>query len=190
MGKLHYFTLLLIVILIAIASGGLLESLSKKPIIQREEPGKTADYFVEKFTIRTLDRNGQLTHSIRGDRLMHYPHDQSVEIDKPQISVFAKKQKLAFSATADKGTYFRTDNRMDLHSNIVLQKLSTGAAPLEMTASSLSIFPEQQKLISTEKVTVRQGKHVIESTGLDARMDKGTIHFLSRVKSRYVLADK
>ena len=59
MGKLHYLTALLLIILLAIVSGWIFESIDKSPVLTKEKLRHDPDYFLKNFTATTMDNKGK-----------------------------------------------------------------------------------------------------------------------------------
>ncbi len=49
--------------------------------VQRRDP----DYQMERFSIKTFDGSGRLKSEVYGERALHYPHTDTLEIDQVRI---------------------------------------------------------------------------------------------------------
>jgi len=89
------FRIWLIVIFLAIlafASFWTMEMLRKQSHAQlpcscrKNEP----DYFVENFNFIRLPNNGQSNYHITGQKLLHYPENENIQIIRPEIHTYSK----------------------------------------------------------------------------------------------------
>ena len=63
---------------------------------QRHDP----DYWVERFEVRRFDIDGQLQHTLVGDKLVHYPDDDTAIVTAPHISYLQKPPRATASCMA------------------------------------------------------------------------------------------
>ena len=49
---------------------------------QRHDP----DYIVERFELRRFDVGGKLQHTLVGERLLHYPDDDTTVVTAPRLT--------------------------------------------------------------------------------------------------------
>ena len=93
MSRLHYLTALLIVILLAIASGRIFESFEKSPILTKEKARHDPDYFLHNFTATTMNAKGMPAYKVTAEHLEHYPDDNSMKLQTPFISFYENNIK-------------------------------------------------------------------------------------------------
>lgn len=191
MSKLHYLTALLIVILLAIASGWIFESIEKNPILTKEKVRHNPDYFLTHFTATTMDASGKPAYKVTAKHLEHYPDDDSMKLQSPFFSFYENNIK-TWTAQSHEATVVKNGEKIHLSGNVVLNqiKISTKDIPAILTAEQLTIEPKKDIAYTKSKINLRKGKNTIDAVGMRADLNKGRIEFLSNTRSHYVSTDK
>ena len=190
MGKLHYLTALLLIILLAIVSGWFFKSIEKVPVLTTEKLRHDPDYFLKGFTATTMDKTGKPVYQIKARHLEHYPDDDSMKPQQPLFSFYENNIK-TWTAQANEAVILKNNEKIHLTGKVVLKQiLSTNKAPMILTAEQLTIEPEQNIAHTKSKIKLTQGKNSIKATGMRADMNENRIEFLSRTRSHYVLPAK
>ena len=191
MSKLHYLTALLLVILLAIASGWVFESIEKNPILTKEKVRHTPDYFLDGFTATTIGKNGKPTYKVKAKRLEHYPDDDSMKLQYPQFSFYENNIK-TWTAQAHEALVVQNGEKIHLSGEVILNqiKISKKDIPAILTAEQLTIEPNQDIAHTKSKIKLRRGKNTIDAVGMRADLNKGRIEFFSKTRSHYVPVEK
>lgn len=192
MGKLHYFTALLVVILLAIASTWVFESIKKNPFIKKEIVRHDPDYFLENFTATTMDLQGKLNYKVTAIYLEHYPDDNSMTLQYP-IFTFYKNEVKRWTARADEALIFQETKTIYLTGNVVMIQLANKKENLKLatlTAEQLTIEANENRLHTKTKIKLVQGNNHIQAVGMKADMSINKIEFLSKTRSHYASPEK
>ena len=123
MGKLHYLTALLLIILLAIASGWIFESIEKNPIGKKEKARHDPDYFLKNFTATTMNDKGKLAYIVKAEHLEHFPDNNSMVLQQPNIS-FYKKNTLNWTAQSNKAIVLESDDTINLSGSVSLNQVN------------------------------------------------------------------
>ena len=191
MAKLHYLTALLLIILLAIVSGWVFESIEISPILTKEKLRHDPDYFLKNFTATTIDNKGNPAYQIKAQHLEHYPDDDSMKLQKPLFS-FYKNNIKTWTAQANEALITQNNEKIYLTGQVILKKVSPdkNIAPMLLTAGQLTIEPEKNLAYTKTKINLQKGDNTIQATGMRADMNKNRIEFLSKTRSHYVLPAK
>jgi len=190
MGKLHYLTALLLIILLAIVSGWVFESIDKNPILPTEKLRHNPDYFLKEFTATTMDKSGKPAYQIKASHLEHYPDDGSMKLESPFITFYENNIK-SWTAQANEAIILKDNEKIHLTGDVVLKQIvNTKNIPMTFSAAQLTIEPKQNLAYTKSKIKLIQGSNVIQATGMRADMNKNRIEFLSKTRSHYVLPTK
>ena len=191
MGKLHYLTVLLLIILLAIVSGWVFESIDIKPILTKEKLRHDPDYFLKNFTATTINKSGKPAYQIKAHYLEHYPDDDSMMLQQPLFSFYEKDIKV-WTAKANEAHILKNNEKIHLIGQVVLNKVSSNknSASMILTAERLTIEPEKNIAYTKTKVNLQKGRDSIQAIGMRADMSKNRIEFLSKTRSYYVLPAK
>ena len=190
MSKLHYLTALLLIILLAVVSGWVFESIEQNPILTTKKLRHNPDYFLKDFTATTMDETGKPAYQVKAHYLEHYPDDDSMKLQQPIISFYENNIK-AWTAQANEAVILKNNEKIHLKGKVVLtQIVSTKKAAMIFTAEQLTIEPKQNIAYTTSKIKLIKGANVIQAIGMRADMNKNKIEFLSKTRSHYVLPAK
>lgn len=191
MAKLHYLTALLLIILLAIASGWVFESIEKSPILTKEKLRHDPDYFLKNFTATTMDNKGKPAYQIKAQHLEHYPDDDSMKLQHPLFS-FYKNNIKTWTAQANEALIIQDNEKIHLTGQVILSQVSPdkNSAPIVLTAEQLTIDAEKNLAHTKTKIKLQKGDNTIQATGMRADMNKNRIEFLSKTRSHYVLPAK
>ena len=192
MSKLHYLTALLLVILLAIASGWIFESIDINPLLTKDKPRHEPDYFLKNFTATTMDDFGNPAYKIKAQRLEHYPDDNSMQLQKP-LFAFYNNNKKAWTAQSNEAVIIDNSNIIHLKGNVILNQIlnnKTNNTPIVLTAEQLTIEAKRNIAHTKSKIKLKKGDNTIQAVGMRADMKKNRIEFLSRTRSHYVLPAK
>lgn len=191
MSKLHYLTALLIVILLAIASGWIFESFENNPILSDEKVRHDPDYYLHGFTATTMDANGKPSYKVTAKHLEHYPDDDSMKLQTPFFSFYENNIK-TWTAQAHEAIIVENGEKIHLSGEVILNqiKISTKDIPAILTTEQLTIESDNDTAHTKSKINLRKGKNTIDAVGMRADLNKGRIEFLSKTRSHYVSENK
>lgn len=191
MSKLYYLTVLLLIVLLAIASSIFFESI-KEDTQQHEEVVKhEPDYFLENFTATTRDIKGQVIYKVVSAYLEHYPDDNSMVLQKPVFSFYENNIK-TWDAVADEAYLFQETQIIHLNGNAILRQLAdtkTNFTPAKITSEQLTLEAKKKLVHTKSKIELLQGNSHIQAVGMKADMNKNRIEFLSKTRSHYVIEE-
>lgn len=189
MKKLHYLTALLLIILLAVVSGWIFESIENAPILTQEKVRHDPDYFLKNFTATTMDDTGKPAYQVKANHLEHYPDDDSMYLIKPFFSFYENNQKI-WTAQANEAHVLKNSEIIHLKGEVVLNNIlnsSKNNEPMLLTAEQLTIEPEKNIAHTESEIKLNKGTSYIQATGMRADMSKNKIEFLSNTRSHYVL---
>lgn len=192
MGKLHYLTALLLIILLAVVSGWIFDSIEKSPILTKEKVRHDPDYFLKNFTSTTMDDTGKPAYQVKAHHLEHYPDDDSMKLQQPLFSFYKDKTKI-WTAQANEALVLNNSEIIHLKGDVVLRKVlnpAENSEPLFLTTEQLTIEPERNIAHTKSKIKLNKGKSYIQAEGMRADMKNNKIEFLSNTRSHYVLPAK
>ena len=190
MGKLHYLTVLVLIILLAIASGWIFDSIDKTPVLTKEKLRHDPDYFLKNFTATTMDKTGKPAYQIKAQHLEHYPDDDSMKLQQPSFSFYNNNIK-TWTAQANEAVITQNNEKIYLTGQVILSQLSPdNSAAMVLTAKQLTIEPEKNIVHTKTKIKLQKGANTIQAIGMRADISKNKIEFLSKTRSHYVLPAK
>lgn len=196
MSKLHYFTALLLIILIAIASGWIFESIEKHPILTKEVLRHDPDYFLQNFTATTMNKTGKPDYQVKAAYLEHFPDDDSMKLQQPIFSFYENNVKV-WTAQANEAVILQKTQIIHLNGDVILNQIANpklsakkNNTPMKLTSKQLTIETERNIAHTKSKIKLIKGNNHIQAIGMRADINKNKIEFLSRTRSHYVLPAK
>jgi lipopolysaccharide export system protein LptC len=144
---------------------------------ERHDP----DYGVERFVVRRFDIEGKLQHTLVGDKLLHYPDDDTTIVTAPHITY----HQIAPTEVSARMAYIGRDGKeIDLVDSvqIVRQGVSGDAPPTQIDTRSLKIFPDEERGLTRDAVTITQGRSIIRGQGMEIDNKTGVSVLHGRVK--------
>lgn len=195
MSKLHYITALLIIIFLAIASGGLFELMDDSPESKKEVLRHDPDYYLKNFSATTMDDSGKPAYKVKAAYLEHYPDTNNMKLQQPVFSFYEHHQP-AWTARADEALMQQKSQIINLSGNVILKQLAplTSAksgnkdiSTLTLTAKQLTIEAKRNIAHTKSEINLSKGSNTIQATGMRADMNERKIEFLSQTRSHYVL---
>ena len=192
MGKLHYLTALLLIILLAVVSGWIFESIEKKPATTKQKVRHDPDYYLKNFTATTMDQLGKPAYQVKASQLEHFPDNDSMVLQQPRFS-FYRNNKITWTAQADEALVLNNSEIIQLNGRVILNQVQQAGIkepPIHLTAEQLTIEPGENIAHTKSDIKLTQGKNYIQATGMRADLDKNKIEFLSNTRSHYVLPEK
>ena len=192
MEKLHYFTALLLIVMLAVISGWLFSSIEKNPYIAKEPLRHDPDYFLQNFTATTMDAKGSPAYQVKAAYLEHYPDNNSIEMQYPLFTFYEKNIK-SWTVQANEALVMQDSEIIQLKGSVILNQIispNKNGMPIILTTEQLTIEPRRKFAHTKSKIKLLKGNSTIKSTGLRADISKNKVEFLSKTRSHYVLPAK
>lgn len=124
------------------------------------------DYGVERFELRHFDTDGKLQHTLAGDQLLHFPDDDTTIVTTPRLTYHQTAPTEVSAQTAYIG---RDGKEIDLVDAVrIVRHAAAGDTPsTEIETRSLKIFPDEERGLTRDAVTISQGRSVIHGQGME-----------------------
>jgi len=190
------YVTLAIFILFAIGSYWLLQSTSEEAISDKKSASRFPDYFMENFSITSLNMQGQPKSVLKANKMLHYADNDSAELEQPSLKVIRPKtgqgtglntdENNIITLRADRAVFFKHKNTLHLHDNVIIHRAAT------KTQSELSIYTDYLRIDTATNIAetdlatkVKTPEAEINSTGLIFDSLQGTLKLQSKVKGTY-----
>lgn len=148
---------------------------------QRRDP----DYIVDKVTAHRMDADGNIKHTLRAERLTHYPHDDSTHLIAPHFTSNASARapmtitsRTARVSSGGEHVYFETDVR-------AVRAAYGKHSEMVMETSFLHVTPDQNTARTDRPVTITDANTVAHAVGLELNSETRIIKFLSDFRGTY-----
>jgi lipopolysaccharide export system protein LptC len=130
-------------------------------------PRHEADYVMTRFVVQRFASDGTLRTQIEGDRLRHFPDDDTLEIDQVRMRAIASDGTVTL-AVADKALANGDGSEVQLLGNArVTRPGDDKQEAIEFRSEFLQGFRNIERLRSHLPVVVTQGQSVIRAQGME-----------------------
>ena len=174
----------LLIISLALFSSWILKSLDQIPLLRKPVARHEPDYFLTGFNSTVYDADGKRQYHLRGQRLEHYPDDNSVQIQQPQMTLYSARE--TWELTADRGIFHEQKKKLQLVGQVKAYNVNVKAGNrLAIQTQNLDLYTEQKYAETRQPVKIEHGTDVISATGMQLHLDDGRINFVSDVQGTY-----
>ena len=130
----------------------------------RNEP----DYIIDRFSMVRMNKAGQPAYIVSGEKLTHRPVDDSSDIDKPYVHSVSGDQP-PMNIHADTAHVDQGNTRVTLNGNVdVVRPASPKAQAMRMTAPTLTVYPDEERMETAAPVELHLGGAVANGNGMKA----------------------
>jgi len=177
--------LVLGLILVSGLVGWLMEGVGPRRPPSEEELRHDPDYYMEKFTVTAMNSAGQPRYRLDGDHMQHYPDDDTTELTKPHIEIYAEAAP-PWYIDAERG-WVSADGELVLLLGGVLARQEDTAAKrtTTLTSDELRIRPNDEYAETDKPVTLKSGPNIVEAIGMRAYIREGRLQLLSNARGKY-----
>lgn len=143
------------------------------------------DMYVEGYAATLMTPEGTRQYQLTGKRLVHYPDDNSTELEAPQL-VYFDAEKAPVTVKADLAQISEGGEDVYFSGNVQVVRAPHADNPeLGILTSYLHVMPQRQLARTDKPVTLMEGNSTATSLGLE--FDNKTRHLTltSQVRARY-----
>lgn len=143
-----------------------------------------ADYYLEKFETRKYDITGATEYIVSGDTLSHYPQDDRSVIEQPRLQLH--RDGVTWKVKSQLGVLTQAPETFTLQGEVVMLRSSdNGGKEIQVRTSDLTVQTDANRVVTDEPIEMVAATWSLRSTGLESRLDDGTLKLLSGVSGRY-----
>ena len=168
--------------ILAIISIWLLSGEDNKNNPSQDEQVRTSDYSMTEFTLTIMDDSGTPSRVITGDKMSHYPDDDSTEILFPVAHVI-DQQKDTWIMSSNKGRTQGEGEEIVLTGNVIITRQDNNE--IELRTEKLILDTLHNTAYTDLAVNIKSPYGNTNSVGLHAALEDKMINLHSRVKGFY-----
>jgi len=178
------YTVLAVLIFVAIFALWLQEDVKKKPDVDPETQTRFPDYFMENFTITSMNESGTPAYILKAKKMLHYSDEDYSELVHPEISFSDNKKHFTIQASSAK--FKQSENTIHLHDNVVIQRApSKNQNELSIYTDYLKIDTQTRIAETDQAARVKTNKAELKTIGLIFDNTQGLLKLKSQVKGIY-----
>ena len=186
MARWRYLVTLLAVLAIALFTRWLLQSVEPTGRMVPAELQHIPDYFVADFNATVFDSAGKPYYKLKANRVEHYPDDDTVHIQYPEIQ-FLKESTLPWLASAQTGIVYLNRDILTLQGNVLLANQTVDNNELmQLQTQEIHIDLTSRTVNTKAKVDIRAKNSTISATGMHLDLTKGRLVLDANAKGVYV----
>ncbi len=141
------------------------------------------DYYVEKFNFIRLSKTGEVRYNVSGEKLIHYPIDDSYEITSPIVQGLTPHQA-PMIVSAKQAKIEQDRKKIHLIDNVQMQRAAYGKnKKFDLKTQYLLILPEQDMMQTNQKVDATLGQSVVTAGGMSLNNKTHELHLTNGVRS-------
>lgn len=164
--------------IIAIIAGVALQWKSSEPSLARTDTNPLeADYFLYQAKIHRYDSDGALIHSLRAERLEHFP-DESARL----VNVAVTRMAGPWTLQAEQGLAPEGLSELVLQGDVRLSTLVNNETPATVKTEILRVDIAGEKLESLAPVTVQSGTTTAHANRMFASLRNQNIELEGEVR--------
>ncbi|MEO8310733.1 MAG: LPS export ABC transporter periplasmic protein LptC [Caldimonas sp.] len=153
-------------------------------------PRHVADYVMTRFVVQRFGSDGALRTQIEGERLRHYPDDDTLEIDEARIRAVGTDGVVTL-ANARKALANGDGSEVQLLGDAHVVRPAHGKdEQIEFRGEFLHAFRNVEKLRSHLPVVVTQGQSVVRAGGMEYDNLARVVELKGRTSATFVAPRK
>ena len=132
------------------------------PQVTKGEP----DYIVDTFTFVRMSKTGHARYKIAGEKLSHYPDNDSFEIQQPRLHNLAQHQS-PMSVRAERAVIEHVANKVHLYRAIKVDQPAFESHPhFELNTDYLLVLPDDDVMRTDKPVKIQLGLSRLAGVGM------------------------
>lgn len=155
------------------------------PVVQDNSKLHDPDFIVSDFQATALDEQGRPHHRINAHTLTHYPDDDSLYLERPDILALAPDRP-TLRITAQTGTTYQRDETIMRGDVRIVRAASQTASERVLTTTYLRALPSQDYAETDRPVTMNDAYNLVNAVGMTLDNKTRIIRLLSQVRSEHV----
>ncbi len=146
---------------------------------------KEPDYIVEKFSFVRMTPEGKPRYLFYGAKLTHIPLDDASDVVQPIMQNMAPGEA-PMTINAKRARIYHGQDKVDLLGQVDIHRPPSPAAQgMRIKTEALTVFPDEERMQSDQKVLVTLGAATITGTGMRANNASRQLDFTGRGKIIY-----
>lgn len=160
-------------------------------IISEEEPKSVSeehkmDYYLKNFTTTLMGEDGKPDKRLSAKRMIHYPDDDTTELEEPYITIFEANTP-KWKIKSEDGWVSGDGELLLLQGAVTMDRPKTAESePVHIVTRNLRVQPKQNYAETEESITISTPKNWIKSKGMQAWLTTPMrIKFPAKVRGKY-----
>jgi lipopolysaccharide export system protein LptC len=151
------------------------------PDTPRDASTLDPDYIVDGLSAAKMDANGRLTHTLRAQKMTHYPDEDLTVLVEPRFVAYQEGEppvtvtsRTARMSGNGENVYFEREVR-------VVRAPSGSTGELVVQTNFLHVIPEAKIAQTDQPVTIREANLLVHASGLELNSETRVLKLFGRV---------
>ncbi|WP_240761747.1 LPS export ABC transporter periplasmic protein LptC [Nitrosococcus wardiae] len=153
----------------------------------RTDPNRrTANYFMEEFTLTLMDQKGLPLYRLAGTHMVHYPDNDTVEVTAPH-AVFYRQDTPHWEVVAEQGLTNSQGDEIYLLGEVVIRQFGADAKTNKMKifTQDMRVEPWAKYAETNQPITLLNSFGKTHAIGAQVYLKEERIELLSQVRGDY-----
>jgi len=179
-----WFPLLLLAVLAGVTFW--LDRVVQPPAATRREPAANEpDYIVDGLSAVRMDRDGRVKHTLRANKMTHYPEADLTLLVEPRFVTYAEGNS-PVTVTARHARVSENGENVFFEGGVRVVRASYASrSELVLETDYLHVIPEANIAKTDKPVTIRDASAVVSASGLELNSETRVLKLQGRVKGIY-----
>jgi lipopolysaccharide export system protein LptC len=147
----------------------LVQVMERSALDMRPDPNRNLpDYIVDRFSFVRLGIDGQPAYIVSGDKLTHFPIDDSALVEQPYMRNLSDTQPPT-ETRARQARIDQDNTRVRLTGDVHVERAASGPLQsMDLKTEALTVFPESDRMETDQPVRIVRGQSVMTGVGMKA----------------------
>lgn len=148
-------------------------------------PRTKPDYYVEQFSYVKMSDTGQPRYDITGDKMVHFPADDSFEVTHPVVTTL-DKAKPPMTLRSKRAVIEDDNSKIHMYDDVNADRAAVGSAEaMHLKSEYLLLLPDDDIAKTDKPVEITMGQSVMTGTGMIANNAIQELQLLHDVRGTY-----
>ncbi len=148
-------------------------------------PSTKPDYYVEKFSYVKMAETGLPRYDITGDRMVHFPTDDSFEVTMPVVTSL-DKAKPPMTLRSKRARIEDNNSKIHMYDDVHADRAALGASQdMHLTTNYLLMLPDDDIARTDKPVVITMGESIMTGTGMIMNNATQEFQLLNNVRGTY-----
>ena len=180
MEKLKRLLPTLALIVLAAASGIVLQQLEDSPLKVDADTNETPDFFMENFTSVVMDLDGKPLRELQAKRMDHYPDTKTRHLTSPYL-ILNYPDRPSWHVRSERGWIYESGLVVLLGPVHAWRNTITGERAIDIHTRDMRILPDKEFGETDEHVTITTQSQQSTGMGMRAYLAEDRLELMARV---------
>lgn len=146
------------------------------------------DYYMQDFSVTTMNEKGHPIRILKAERLEHYPGDDRNEMLEPRLTLLRDGQT-SWRMQAAHAIGYPDQDVVQLQGGVQIQQADP-QRPATLQTQTLKLHPERGFAHTADPVHITQGSSYIDGVGMELHHKEERVVLLSQVRGLYATSTR